>query len=103
MKRVGSFVGDWWRLVVPYFKSEDALVAITLLIGAISLTFVAVGLEVLFNDWNRRFYDSLQNKDEAVFWQEIIIFSMLAARLHRWPASRAPSSAPTCACAGVGG
>jgi len=79
MKRVGSFVGDWWRLVVPYFKSEDRWVAITLLVGAISLTFVAVGLEVLFNDWNRRFYDSLQNKDEAAFWREIIIFSMLAA------------------------
>ena len=79
MKRVGSFIGDWWRLVVPYFKSEERWVAITLLIGAISLTFVAVGLEVLFNDWNRRFYDSLQNKDEAAFWREIVIFSALAA------------------------
>jgi len=79
MKRVGSFVGDWWRLVVPYFKSEERWIAITLLIGAVSLTFVAVGLEVLFNDWNRRFYDSLQNKDEAAFWREITIFSLLAA------------------------
>ncbi|GEP60509.1 ABC transporter ATP-binding protein/permease [Reyranella soli] len=79
MKRVGSFVGDWWRLVIPYFKSEERWIAITLLVGAISLTFVAVGLEVLFNDWNRRFYDSLQNKDEAAFWREITIFSLLAA------------------------
>ena len=79
MKRVGSFVGDWWRLVVPYFKSEERWIAITLLVGAISLTFVAVGLEVLFNDWSRRFYDSLQNKDEAAFWREITIFSVLAA------------------------
>jgi putative ATP-binding cassette transporter len=79
MKRVGSFIGDWWRLVIPYFKSEERWIAITLLIGAVSLTFVAVGLEVLFNDWNRRFYDSLQNKDEAAFWREITIFSLLAA------------------------
>ena len=79
MKRVGSFVGDWWRLVVPYFKSEERWIAITLLVGAIGLTFVAVGLEVLFNDWNRRFYDSLQNKDQAAFWREITIFSLLAA------------------------
>jgi vitamin B12/bleomycin/antimicrobial peptide transport system ATP-binding/permease protein len=79
MKRVGSFIGDWWRLVVPYFRSEERWIAITLLIGAISLTFVAVGLEVLFNDWSRRFYDSLQNKDEAAFWREITIFSALAA------------------------
>lgn len=78
MKTVGSFIGDWWRLVVPYFRSEERWIAITLLIGAISLTFVAVGLEVLFNDWNRRFYDSLQNKDEAAFWREITIFTVLA-------------------------
>jgi ABC-type long-subunit fatty acid transport system fused permease/ATPase subunit len=79
MKKVGSFVGDWWRLVVPYFKSEDWPFAIPLLIGAVALTFTGVGLEVLFNEWNRRFYDSLQNKDEATFWREITVFSVLAA------------------------
>jgi vitamin B12/bleomycin/antimicrobial peptide transport system ATP-binding/permease protein len=79
MKRVGSFIGDWWRLVIPYFKSEEWPIAIPLLIGAIALTFSGVGLEVLFNEWNRRFYDSIQNKDEAVFWREIITFSWLAA------------------------
>jgi putative ATP-binding cassette transporter len=78
MKRVGSFVGDWWRLVVPYFKSEERWIAITLLVGAVSLTLAAVGLEVLFNDWNRRFYDSLQNKDEAAFWREIKLFGFIA-------------------------
>ena len=78
MKRVGSFVGDWWRLVIPYFRSEDWKYAIPLLLGAIALTFTGVGFEVLFNEWNRRFYDSIQNKDEAVFWREIIFFSWLA-------------------------
>lgn len=78
MRKVGSFVGDWWSLVVPYFKSEDWKFAIPLLLGAIALTFSGVGLEVLFNNWNRRFYDALQNKDQAVFWQEIITFSWLA-------------------------
>jgi putative ATP-binding cassette transporter len=78
MQKVGSFIGDWWRLVVPYFKSEDRKFAIPLLIGAIVLTFTGVGLEVLFNDWNRRFYDSIQNKDAATFWREITFFSVLA-------------------------
>jgi len=79
MKRVGSFLGDWWRLVVPYFKSEEWPYAVPLLVGAIALTFTGVGLEVLFNEWNRRFYDSLQNKNETVFWKEIVVFSWLAA------------------------
>jgi putative ATP-binding cassette transporter len=78
MRKVGSFIADWWRLVVPYFKSEDWPFAIPLLIGAIALTFTGVGLEVMFNEWNRRFYDSIQNKNEAVFWHEIIFFSILA-------------------------
>ncbi len=79
MKRVGSFVGDWWRLVVPYFRSEDWPYAIPLLLGAIALTLGAVFLEVLFNEWSRRFYDSLQNKDEAAFWREMTTFSWIAA------------------------
>ncbi len=79
MKRVGSFLGDWWRLVVPYFRSEDWRWAIPLLIGAIALTFTGVGIEVLFNEWNRRFYDALQNKNEPVFWAEVLTFSWLAA------------------------
>ncbi|HEY2871736.1 MAG TPA: ABC transporter ATP-binding protein/permease [Reyranella sp.] len=78
MRKVGSFIADWWRLVVPYFKSEDWPYAIPLLIGAIALTFTGVGLEVMFNEWNRRFYDSIQNKNEAVFWREIVFFSVLA-------------------------
>jgi putative ATP-binding cassette transporter len=79
MQRVGSFLGDWWRLVIPYFKSEEWPYALPLLIGAIALTFTGVGLEKLFNDWYGRFYDSLQNKDEPTFWREIITFSWLAA------------------------
>jgi putative ATP-binding cassette transporter len=78
MQKVGSFIADWWRLVIPYFKSEDWPFAIPLLIGAVALTFTGVGLEVMFNEWNRRFYDSIQNKNEAVFWREIIFFSWLA-------------------------
>ena len=79
MKKAGSFLVDWWRLVIPYFKSTEWPIAVPLLIGAILLTFSSVGLEVLFNDWSRRFYDSFQNKDEAAFWREIWTFAWLAA------------------------
>ena len=89
MKRVGSFLVDWWRLVVPYFKSEEWPHAIPLLVGAIVLTFTGVGLEKLFNDWYGRFYDALQNKDEPTFWREIITFSWLAALFIVNGASRA--------------
>src|SRR6202012_5918564 len=53
--------------------------AIPLLVLAIALTFSGVVLDALFNSWYRRFYDALQNKNEAVFWREILTFSWLAA------------------------
>ena len=79
MRKAGSFIVDWWQLVYPYFISKDWRWAIPLLIGSVALTFGLVGFEKAFNEWNRRFYDAIQNKDEAGFWREIIFFSELAA------------------------
>lgn len=79
MKSVGSFFGDWWRLTVPYFRSEERWIAIALLVGAIALTLAAVSVNVAYSEWNRRFYDALQNKNEADFWTEMVNFSWIAA------------------------
>ena len=79
MKSVGSFFGDWWRLTIPYFRSEERWIAISLLVGAIVLTLAAVSVNVAYSEWNRRFYDALQNKNEAEFWTEMINFSWIAA------------------------
>ncbi len=79
MKSVSSYLGDWWRLVVPYFRSEERWIAIVLLAGAIGLTLASVTVNVAFSEWNRRFYDSLQNKDEAAFWTEMGNFGWIAA------------------------
>lgn len=89
MKRVGSFLGDWWRLCVPYFKSEERWLAISLLVGAIVLTLSSVGAEVAYNEWSRRFFDTFQNKDEAGFWREMINFSWIAALLIGFALARA--------------
>jgi len=79
MKSVSSYLGDWWRLVVPYFRSEERWIAIVLLVGAIGLTLASVTVNVAFSEWNRRFYDSLQNKDESAFWIEMVNFGWIAA------------------------
>ena len=79
MKSVSSYLGDCWRLVIPYFRSEERWIAIVLLVGAIGLTLASVTVNVAFSEWNRRFYDSLQNKDEAAFWLEMGNFGWIAA------------------------
>ncbi len=67
-----------WALSLPYFQSEDKWRARSLLAACVGLNLGMVYLLVLFNDWNRVFYDALQNRDAAVFWQQLGVFGILA-------------------------
>jgi vitamin B12/bleomycin/antimicrobial peptide transport system ATP-binding/permease protein len=44
----------------------------------VGLNLGMVYMMVLFNDWNRVFYDALQNRDADVFWHQLGVFAMLA-------------------------
>ena len=65
-------------LTTPYFGSEEKWMARALLAAIVALNLGAVYMLVLLNDWNRVFYDALQNKDAAVFWRELGRFCYLA-------------------------
>lgn len=65
-------------LAVPYFNSEEKWKARGLLAAIVVLNLAAVYMLVLLNEWNRAFYDSLQNKDQATFWRELGRFTYLA-------------------------
>lgn len=67
-----------WTLSLPFFRSEHKWMARLLLGTCIGLNLSMVYLSVLFNDWNRVFYDALQNRDAAVFWKQLGVFSLLA-------------------------
>ncbi len=67
-----------WALSLPYFKSEEKWKARGLLLAIVALNLGAVYMLVLMNDWNRVFYDALQNKDAAVFWTQLGRFTYLA-------------------------
>ena len=65
-------------LSLPYFQSEDKWRARSLLAACIGLNLGMVYMMVLFNDWNRVFYDALQNRDADVFWHQLGVFCILA-------------------------
>ncbi len=67
-----------WALSLPYFKSEEKVRARLLLAACVSLNLGMVYMMVLFNDWNRVFYDALQNRDADMFWKQLGVFCMLA-------------------------
>jgi putative ATP-binding cassette transporter len=51
---------NFWALTKPYWTSEEKWIAWLLLAGVIFCNIVQVRLLVIFNTWNRVFYDALQ-------------------------------------------
>jgi len=72
------FMGKVGALAMPYFNSDQKWKARVLLTAIIVLNLAAVYMLVLLNEWNRVFYDALQNKDQVVFWRELGRFTYLA-------------------------
>jgi hypothetical protein len=67
------------RLALPYFRSEDRLAGRGLLGAILAIELGQVGIAVLLNSWNARFYDALQHKNASAFGYELIVFVALAA------------------------
>ena len=72
------FMGQVGRLALPYFQSDQKWKARGLLAAIIALNLAGVYMLVQINDWNRVFYDALQNKDQPVFWEQLGRFTYLA-------------------------
>ena len=75
----GQFFRKVWAMITPYWRSEEKVKAWTLLIAVIALSLVSVGISVWFNTWYKDFYNALQEKDSAAFWQLILYFCGIAA------------------------
>ena len=67
-----------WRLLKPYWVSEEKWKARGLLATVVVLALGMVYLNVLFNEWNRVFYNALENKDLVTFRAQLWRFSYLA-------------------------
>ena len=79
MNNIGSTLATVWRIAAPYFRSEDRWAGRALLAAVITIELAIVGITVLLNQWNARFYNALQERNWDSFVYEIIYFSVLAA------------------------
>ena len=66
-------------MTTPYWRSEEKGKAWTLLIAVIALTLFSVAISVWINSWYKDFYNALEKKDTAAFWQLIGYFGGIAA------------------------
>jgi putative ATP-binding cassette transporter len=96
MKRIASaraFFKKLWALARPYWFAQDrqrlqfwwfsitmseAWIARGLLALIIGMSVLSVYMSKLFNDWNARFFNALQDKNEPVFWYELGYWTVLA-------------------------
>ena len=73
-----KFFSRVWRLITPYWRSEEKRLAWILLLAVIALSLFSVGISVVLNSWYRDFYNALEKKDLAAFTQSILYFCGIA-------------------------
>ena len=62
MRGIISTLATVWRIASPYFRSEDRWPGRLLLAAVIAIELSIVGITVLLNEWNNRFYNALQDE-----------------------------------------
>jgi putative ATP-binding cassette transporter len=73
-----SFARRAWNLAAPYWSSEERWRARLLLTTIVALTLGLVFLTVQYNDWNRSFFEAIQDKDFESFGPLLLRFGFLA-------------------------
>jgi putative ATP-binding cassette transporter len=94
IRNAHGFLSKLWVLTRPYWFAEErerieigpfsitvreAWIARSLLALIISLTVLVVYLSRLINAWNARFFNTIQDKNAAGFWEELKIWLVLSA------------------------
>ena len=78
MKGIISTLAIVWRIASPYFRSEDRWAGRILLAAVIAIELSIVGITVLINEWNARFYNALQDRNWNAFVYQLGYFCVLA-------------------------
>ena len=73
-----TFLADLWGLAKPYWYSEERWAARGLLAVIVALNLGLVYVNVQLNQWNNDFYNTLQNKDMAEFFRQLMKFAAIA-------------------------
>ena len=76
--RTKRFLTAFWALTKPYWVSKQRAKGVTLLVTVVALVLAMVWMEVQFNDWNRDFYNTFEQKDQAEFFRQLGLFALLA-------------------------
>ncbi len=80
MRGIFATLATVWRIASPYFlRAEDRWPGRILLAAVVAIELSIVGITVLLNAWNARFYNALQARDWGQFVYQLGYFCVLAA------------------------
>jgi putative ATP-binding cassette transporter len=74
----GRFARRAWNLVRPYFSSEQRWQALGLLASVVALNLVTVYVDVLLNEFQRDFFNAMEQKNFDEFTRQLWRFTWLA-------------------------
>ncbi|MCX7962574.1 MAG: ABC transporter ATP-binding protein/permease [Burkholderiales bacterium] len=72
------FFRTLWALTRAYWVSRGNGRGLVLLATVVALSLTLVWLEVQFNTWNRDFYNTFETRDQAEFFRQLGLFTLLA-------------------------
>src|SRR5260370_33853455 len=74
---------DAWRMIRPYWVSDDRWPGLGLLLVVVSLTLGVVYLSVILNRWNNDFFSAMQEKNAAAVRRQLVQASWRVGALLR--------------------
>ncbi|POY44685.1 ABC transporter ATP-binding protein [Avibacterium gallinarum] len=69
---------QFWLLAKNYLSPKQSLKPLCYFWVIIFFNLVAVRLDILFSNWYNAMYSALQEMNVSVFWQQMVVFSLLA-------------------------
>ncbi len=67
---------DAWRLMAPYWSSEERWKARGLLVGVVTTVLIGIYFQVLINEWSRITFDAFQNYNVDLFISQWKYFAL---------------------------
>ena len=78
MTSIATALRTFLRLALPYFRSEDRWIALSLLAGIVAAELGLVAVLVGVNEWNKRFFNAIESKDWSAVQVELLAFCAIA-------------------------
>ena len=69
---------QFWSMAQGYLTSKRSVKPILFFVFIIFLTLLEVRISLVHSNWYNTMYSSLQDLNQTVFWQQIIVFAVLA-------------------------